>query len=601
MKNNQIGQLKVALYSRVSTDQQTTALQKADFEKELKKEGITVPKEFTYEDLAISGRTENREHLDRLIADASKKKFDEVWIWRMDRLARSVRNGLNMLYEIEKHGVKVKILTQPLLNTGAMMSEAIRPLILWAAQQEWEAISLRNKTGKIGGYQQNKWYEFAPYGYRQTEGYKLEVIPEQAKIIRRIYYLYCYDNKSTRKIADILNQDGVTPPALATRWNRTIKNPKWRHEVLAKYLKDTIYTGWVNRKWTDTDKDGKKGETIIVHKFTCDRIITDDLYQLAQKKKYERSTQSKRNTKRNFLFHNIIYCLGCESKLFPKVSIEKSRRCSVCNAKAVVQKSGLKIVTGKKRCEEHKWSSDIQTQEHYSYGYMRNKKWDGEAKKRCSKDCGHVSELNLVYAITQYFYQELRKPNNFLGKVWLLYLGKKDSEKEESEEDIRAEIEAEKKRVKDLEEQIGNAVESTIRKIRGWTQARCDALVADLESQIQPIEDRILELQQKTLTGVQRKELQEAYGKKMKTLEGFTKKIRNKNPTREDAYEFMKEILNKGIVQRVYVDFKKDMLRIVSEVVNNKSGGWKNGVWEQDTSPWSVDFALSQSQLEHQL
>ena len=43
-----------------------------------------------YIDVGISGAKEKRPQLDRLIADAHRRKFDAVIVWKFDRFARSV-------------------------------------------------------------------------------------------------------------------------------------------------------------------------------------------------------------------------------------------------------------------------------------------------------------------------------------------------------------------------------------------------------------------------------------------------------------------------------------------------------------------------------
>src|SRR3990167_11086923 len=95
----------VALYARVSTGTQDFELQMKDLN--LASKGFKVYK--TYQD-QITGSSEHREYLDQMIADAKSCKFQELFLWKMDRLARSVRVGLNALDSIEQAGVKISFL-----------------------------------------------------------------------------------------------------------------------------------------------------------------------------------------------------------------------------------------------------------------------------------------------------------------------------------------------------------------------------------------------------------------------------------------------------------------------------------------------------------
>ena len=50
-----------------------------------------------YVDHGISGAKERRPQLDRLIADAHKRKFEVIVVWKFDRFARSVSHLLRAL------------------------------------------------------------------------------------------------------------------------------------------------------------------------------------------------------------------------------------------------------------------------------------------------------------------------------------------------------------------------------------------------------------------------------------------------------------------------------------------------------------------------
>lgn len=78
---------KVALYTRVSTDEQKTDLQLMDLKDYIRKRGYTIYN--TYEDV-ISGATKERKALDLLMSDA-KRKCDIVLVWKFDRFARSLK------------------------------------------------------------------------------------------------------------------------------------------------------------------------------------------------------------------------------------------------------------------------------------------------------------------------------------------------------------------------------------------------------------------------------------------------------------------------------------------------------------------------------
>jgi DNA invertase Pin-like site-specific DNA recombinase len=97
-----MSELRAALYARVSTDQQTTDNQLLALRDYAMRNGWT-PVE--YIDQGVSGAKESRPALDRLMADARRRLFDVVIVWRLDRFGRSLRHIVTSLDELRARGV----------------------------------------------------------------------------------------------------------------------------------------------------------------------------------------------------------------------------------------------------------------------------------------------------------------------------------------------------------------------------------------------------------------------------------------------------------------------------------------------------------------
>ena len=93
--------VRVAIYARVSTvgNGQDPMVQIRELREYCERRGWHVVAE--YVDLGISGAKDRRPQLDRLMADARRRKFDVVAVWRFDRFARSVRHLLRALDEFQ--------------------------------------------------------------------------------------------------------------------------------------------------------------------------------------------------------------------------------------------------------------------------------------------------------------------------------------------------------------------------------------------------------------------------------------------------------------------------------------------------------------------
>ncbi len=89
--------MRVALYARVSTADkgQDPRVQTLELQEYCQRRGWSVAGE--YVDVGISGTKEKRPELDRLMADAHRRRFDAVLCWKFDRFARSVSHLLRAL------------------------------------------------------------------------------------------------------------------------------------------------------------------------------------------------------------------------------------------------------------------------------------------------------------------------------------------------------------------------------------------------------------------------------------------------------------------------------------------------------------------------
>jgi DNA invertase Pin-like site-specific DNA recombinase len=87
--------MKTAIYARVSTAEQSSAMQLEELRAYCHHRGWAIIEEFV--DEGVSGGKESRPSLNRLLADAKRRKFDAVLVYRFDRFARSLKQLVNAL------------------------------------------------------------------------------------------------------------------------------------------------------------------------------------------------------------------------------------------------------------------------------------------------------------------------------------------------------------------------------------------------------------------------------------------------------------------------------------------------------------------------
>jgi DNA invertase Pin-like site-specific DNA recombinase len=92
---------KIAIYARVSTDKQSTENQLLELRILCNKLGYTIVQEYTDNGISGAKSRDARPALDLLLKDATRRKFDMVMCWSIDRLGRSLQNLVEILNELQ--------------------------------------------------------------------------------------------------------------------------------------------------------------------------------------------------------------------------------------------------------------------------------------------------------------------------------------------------------------------------------------------------------------------------------------------------------------------------------------------------------------------
>ena len=100
---------RAALYLRVSTDRQDTDNQALRLAEVAKARGWEIVE--TYTDAGISGAKgrDKRPALDKLLKDASRRRFDVLMVWAIDRLGRSLVDLIGTVQTLEACGVDLYV------------------------------------------------------------------------------------------------------------------------------------------------------------------------------------------------------------------------------------------------------------------------------------------------------------------------------------------------------------------------------------------------------------------------------------------------------------------------------------------------------------
>jgi DNA invertase Pin-like site-specific DNA recombinase len=137
---------RAAIYARVSTTNhgQDVQVQTRDLEQFTEARGWRLVD--SYLDLGISGSKDKRPQLDRLMADAHKRRFDIVIVWRFDRFARSVSHLLRALETFNALGIAFVSLSEQ-MDTTTPTGKMIFTVLGAVAELERSLIVERVRAG----------------------------------------------------------------------------------------------------------------------------------------------------------------------------------------------------------------------------------------------------------------------------------------------------------------------------------------------------------------------------------------------------------------------------------------------------------------------
>jgi DNA invertase Pin-like site-specific DNA recombinase len=119
-------------------------MQEADLKAFCTQRGFTIYREYC--DHGISGTRERRPELDALMADARKRKFDAVLVWRFDRFARSTKHLVTSLEEFQHLGIAFVSFHEN-VDTSSPLGKAMFTIISAIAELERNIIVERIRGG----------------------------------------------------------------------------------------------------------------------------------------------------------------------------------------------------------------------------------------------------------------------------------------------------------------------------------------------------------------------------------------------------------------------------------------------------------------------
>ena len=311
--------LRVAAYCRVSTDSEEQA---TSYEAQVEhytsyiKSNADWELAGIYADDGITGtNTKKREEFNRMIEDCMEGKIDMVITKSISRFARNTLDCLKYIRQLKDKNIPV-FFEKENINSMDSKGEIMLTIMASLAQQESQSLSQNVKLGFQYRYQQGEVQvnHNRFLGYTKDENKRLVIVPEEAEVVKRIYWEYL-KGASLLQIARGLEADGILTAA---------NKRKWRPETLKKILQNEKYIGDALLQKTYTVDFLSKKRVVnngIVPQYYVENshepIIPREIFMQVQEEMVRRANlQTGKSGKRRvysskYALSSIVYCGEC--------------------------------------------------------------------------------------------------------------------------------------------------------------------------------------------------------------------------------------------------------------------------------------------------
>lgn len=253
-KNNVDKEIKnVVMYCRTSSN-----LQADNFSLDGQSTSITeycVRNKFnilnSYVDACLSGTTtNNRTSFQQMLNDIKTNEIHAIVVYKLSRISRNMQdlvNIVNFLKECNVHLISI----EDNIDTSTPMGMTFLYLIGAFAEMDRENIISNCKMGMKERALNGLWNGGRVIGYKSNSQKQLDIVDDEAEIIKMIFDLYANENWGYKKIACYLNSHGY----------KTLKDCSWSIYSIKQIIDNPIYTGFIRwGQYVDWAKNRRKGK-----------------------------------------------------------------------------------------------------------------------------------------------------------------------------------------------------------------------------------------------------------------------------------------------------------------------------------------------------
>jgi site-specific DNA recombinase len=199
-----------------------------------------------YDDGGFSGGNMERPALKRLLEDIAAKRVDNVVVYKVDRLTRSLADFAKIVEQFDKQGISFVSVTQQ-FNTTTSMGRMTLNVLLSFAQFEREVTGERIRDKIAASKRKGMWMGgVVPLGYDLNDRH-LVLNPAEADQVKEIYRIYLKLGCVT-KLQEYLEKEGVRSKRRVSRAGRASGGASYSRGALYLILHNRIYLGEITHK-----------------------------------------------------------------------------------------------------------------------------------------------------------------------------------------------------------------------------------------------------------------------------------------------------------------------------------------------------------------
>lgn len=265
-----------------------------------------------YDDGGFTGGNMERPALKQLMADIEAGLIDVVVVYKIDRLSRSLTDFAQMVDLFDKYDVSFVSVTQH-FNTKDSMGRLTLNILFSFAQFEREVIGERIRDKFAASKKKGIFMGGAlPLGYESVDR-KLEIVPEEARLIKYIFRRYV-EIKSISQMIKELDLKGHRTKMYKSGTGKIRGGRKFNRQYIYRILNNKLYLGQIVHK--DKSYPGQ-------HEAIISQDLWDAAHEILSRDRVKRGNYSR--NKNPTLLRGLVRCECCDCAMTPTFTKKDQR------------------------------------------------------------------------------------------------------------------------------------------------------------------------------------------------------------------------------------------------------------------------------------